>query len=336
MFLESAKWKKMRSKPLLQLSSMSAYSFVRKNMKKLILIVAGITAVLFAACNAPTENGNGTNKTPAAETEKAEISVVERPESIAAKMKARGEQDSASPELTVEMPKEGEVVESSTVKVKVKIGGDLKGYVEGKAADGTGNHVHVILDNQPYAAHYMWDEGFELRNVTDGEHTLRLFPSRPWHESYKNEKAFKILKFSVKNGKADETKPTTDGNGMKLADAKSAEGADVKESKAGDVDFTKPLLTYSRPKGEYKGADAKAIMIDFWLSNAQLKDDGGEYMVHYSINEGPIKMITKWEPIWLSGWKTGKNTIKLWLVDGSGKEIENGGYNATIREITIE
>ena len=33
---------------------------------------------------------------------------------------------------------------------------------------------------------------------------------------------------------------------------------------------TQPLLTYSRPKGDYKGADADAIMIDFWLMNAKL------------------------------------------------------------------
>ena len=46
---------------------------------------------------------------------------------------------------------------------------------------------------------------------------------------------------------------------------------------AANVDPTKPLLTYSRPKGEYKGADADPIMIDFWLSNAKLKGDGGEW-----------------------------------------------------------
>ncbi len=304
-------------------------------MKNLIFIFAIITGFTLAGCTAPAENSGETSPTPSPAGENTEMSLVNRPESITAQMKARGEQDSASPEITVESPKEGEVVASSTVKIKLKIGGDLKGYVEGKAADGTGNHVHVILDNQPYAAHYMWDEGFELRNVTDGEHTLRLFPSRPWHESYKNEKAFRILKFSVKNGQADETKPTTDGNGMKLADAKQAEGADVKESAAGKVDFAKPLLTYSRPKGEYKGDDAKAIMIDFWLSNAKLKDDGGEYTVNYSVNDGPTKMITKWEPIWLTGWSNCKNTVKLWLVDKDGKDVENGGYNSTTREINV-
>jgi hypothetical protein len=43
---------------------------------------------------------------------------------------------------------------------------------------------------------------FELRNVADGEHTLRVFPSRPWHESYKNDGAFQMVKFTVRNGGA--------------------------------------------------------------------------------------------------------------------------------------
>ncbi len=290
---------------------------------KLFILLLAFT--LFVACEPATKTKEETT------IEKYEISVVERPDSIKALMKERGEQDKTEPELLVESPKEGETINSSTVKVKVKVNGDIK---MGKNDAGKGNHVHVILDNQPYAAHYMWDEGFELRNVPDGEHTLRMFASRPWHESYKNEKAFKTIKFMVKNGKADESKPTTDDNGKKLADAKF-EGTDVKESKAGNVDFGKPLLTYSRPKGTYKSADADSIMIDFWLANAKLTGDGGNYKIRYIINNGEAKMLEKWKPIWLKSLKDGKNKIKLELVDKDGKLVENGGYNSTTREITI-
>ncbi len=101
------------------------------------------------------------------------------------------------------------------------------------------------------------------------------------------------------------------------------------------VDPTKPLLTYSRPKGEYKGADAESIMIDFWLANAKLTGDGGEYRVRYSIDGGEAKYIDKWEPIWLSGFGAGKKSIKLELVDKSGNVVDNGGYNSTSREITV-
>ena len=97
----------------------------------------------------------------------------------------------------------------------------------------------------------------------------------------------------------------------------------------------KPLLTYSRPKGEYKDADADPIMIDFWLTGAKLKGDGGEYRVRYIVDDDDPKFIDKWEPIWLSGWINGKHTVRLELLDKDGKPVENGGYNTTSREITV-
>ena len=109
----------------------------------------------------------------------------------------------------------------------------------------------------------------------------------------------------------------------------------MQPTNAGDVDRTKPLLTYSRPKGEYKGEDANTIMIDFWLLNAKLQGDGGQYRVRYSVDGGEPKYIDKWEPIWLTGWTAGKHTVHLELVDGSGNPVENGGYNSTSRDITL-
>jgi hypothetical protein len=259
-------------------------------------------------------------------------------------MTQRGEQDAAKPTLEIVEPKANSTVNASTVKVVLKISGDLKGYKPMMDPQTKmGNHIHVILDNQPYEAYYNIDGGaFELRNVADGEHTLRVFPSRPWHESYKTDGAFQIVKFTVKNGGADTTKPTTTNSGNTMANANSnantaptPEGKDMQASTGGAVDATKPLLTYSRPKGEYKGADADAIMIDFWLANARLKDGGGDYRVRYSVDGGEAKYIDKWEPIWLAGWTAGKHKIKLELVDKDGKVVDNGGYNSTEREITV-
>jgi hypothetical protein len=224
------------------------------------------------------------------------------------------------------------------------LSGDLKGYKPMMdEATHTGNHIHVILDNQPYEAYYNLDQEFELRNVADGDHTLRVFPSRPWHESYKNDGAFQMVKFKVKNGGGDATKPTTTNAGNTMANASNAnaaakatpEGKDMQASTAGTVDPKKPLLTYSRPKGEYKGDDTNAIMIDFWLLNGKLTGDGGEYRVRYSVDGGEPKLIEKWDPIWLSGWTASKHQIKLELVDKDGNVVDNGGYNSTTREITI-
>ncbi len=76
-------------------------------------------------------------------------------------------------------------------------------------------------------------------------------------------------------------------------------------------------------------------MIDFWLSNAKLQGDGGQFRVRYSIDGGDPKFLDKWEPIWLSGWINGKHTVKLELVDKDGNPVDNGGYNSTTRDINV-
>lgn len=265
------------------------------------------------------------------------LAEVPRPQNIAQMMAQRGAQDQASPTLRIVQPAANAAVGSSTVKVKLEISGDLKGYQPMKdPATGMGNHIHVILDNQPYEAYYNLNQEFELRNVADGEHTLRVFPSRPWHESYKTDGAFQMVRFTVRNGGADTSHPATTNSGQPMANANpSAEGKDMQQSTAGAVDPARPLLTYSRPKGEYKGADAEAIMIDFWLSNARLQGDGGEYRVRYSIDNGEARFIDRWQPIWISGWTGGKHTVKVELVDRNGNVVDNGGYNSTTREITV-
>jgi hypothetical protein len=268
------------------------------------------------------------------------LTEVPRPQKITEMMAQRGAQDEAKPTLQIVEPAANSTVNSSTVKVKLNISGDLKGYKPSKdAVTGMGNHIHVILDNQPYEAYYNLEREFELRNVADGEHTLRVFPSRPWHESYKSEGAFQMVKFTVRNGGADASRPATTNAGQTMSNANSSatapEGKDMQNTTAGAVDAGKPLLTFSRPKGEYKGADADAIMIDFWLANARLAGDGGEYRVRYSVDGGEAKYVDKWQPIWISGWTNGKHSVKVELVDKSGTVVDNGGYNSTTREITV-
>jgi hypothetical protein len=323
------------------------------------LAVALLTIAVLSGCTtADNANQNttattnvsppGASPTPATQN----LVVVERPQKIKDMMAQRGEQDQAKPMLSIVEPREGSTITGSTVNVKLNLSGDLKGYKPGKdPATGMGNHIHVILDNQPYEAYYDLSQPFELRNVTEGKHTLRVFPSRPWHESFKNEGAFQMVTFNVKGG-GNASKPTTTNTGQVMSNNNAAktgnanatpnaspqptrEGKDMAASQAFDVDAKKPLLTYSRPKGEYKDADTDAVMIDFWLTGAKLQGDGGEYRVRYSVDGGEEKFIDKWEPIWLTGWATGKHNVKLELVGKDGNPVENGGYNTTTREITI-
>jgi hypothetical protein len=328
----------------------------------LSLSVCALAALLGGCTTADNANQNTTATTnvppPTVSPSPQNLTTVERPQKIKDQMAQRGEQDQAKPTLSFVEPREGATVSGSTVNVKLALSGDLKGYKPMKdPATGMGNHIHIILDNQPYEAYYDLGQPFELRNVTEGKHTLRVFASRPWHESYKNDGSFQMVTFNVKGG-GDASRPTTTNTGQVMSNnnanaAKSGnanaaantsantnapaprEGKDMPSSQGGAVDAKKPLLTYSRPKGDYKGADADAIMIDFWLTNAKLQGDGGEYRVRYSVDGGEAKFIDKWEPIWLTGWATGKHNVKLELVDKDGNPVDNGGYNSTTREITV-
>ena len=316
---------------------MSTY---RKILPLLLAILA--SALLFISCAGNSDNASTTATSTVTPPPTQKLAVVARPQKILDLMKARGEQDEAQPTLKVVSPAKDAVIAGSKVEVKLDLSGDLKGYMPHKdPATGKGNHIHVILDNQPYEAYYELGQPFELRNVVAGKHTLRVFPSRPWHESYKNDGAFQMVTFTVKGG-GDAAKPTTTNSGQTMANNNSSpatttprEGKDFPASTAGEVDSTKPLLTYSRPKGEYKDADADPIMIDFWLTGAKLKGDGGEYRVRYIVDDAEPQFIDKWGPIWLSGWINGKHTVRLELLDKDGKPVENGGYNTTSREITV-
>lgn len=335
--------------------------------------LAAVALVASSACTAADNSNANTTATttvtppPAGSPSPLNLSVAERPQKIKEQMQARGEQDAAAPALRFVEPRDGATLSGSTVNVKLALAGDLKGYKPGKdPATNMGNHIHIILDNQPYEAYYNLDEPFELRNVTEGRHTLRVFASRPWHESYKNDGSFQMVSFTVRGG-GDASKPTTTASGQTMADNRnmaananaananaananaantnaantnaaaspSREGKEMASSQAGEIDRAKPLLTYSRPKGDYKGADADAIMIDFWLTNAKLQGDGGDYRVRYTVNGGEPKFIDKWEPIWLMGWTAGKHTVKIELVDKDGNVVENGGYNSTSRDINV-
>src|SRR5438477_4115683 len=209
-------------------------------MKRTLLPLVIMMAALSLAGCASNDNANenttvtanvsppATQPSPATQN----LEVTERPQKVKDMMAQRGDQDNASPVLKVVEPREGATINGSTVNLKLTLGGDLKGYKPMKdPATGMGNHIHVILDNQPYEAYYNLDEPFELRNVTEGKHTLRVFPSRPWHESYKNAGAFQMVTFTVKGG-GDASRPTTTGTGEKMADNKNASAANKNTANA--------------------------------------------------------------------------------------------------------
>lgn len=298
-------------------------------MKRLLSVIAPFCVLLILSGCAPnSDNSNTTATTTVSPPPAQKLVVVGPPQKVLDQRTERGEMENAQPVLKIISPAEGSDIDGAVVPVRIELSGDLKGYKPHKdPATQTGNHIHVILDDNPYEAYYDLSTPFELKNVTPGRHVLRVFASRPWHESYKNPGSFQMVVFNVR-GPGGATQPTTTGTGERMADNNSA-------SSAIEVDSTKPLLTYSRPKGEYKGEESDPIMLDFWLANAKLKGDGGEYRIRYIIDDDEPKYMDKWEPIWLSGWISGKHTVRLELLGADQYPLKNGSFNITTREITV-
>ena len=104
-------------------------------------------------------------------------------------------------------------------------------------------------------------------------------------------------------------------------------------------DPAQPLLTYSRPKGSY---GAEPILLDFYLTNAPLhlvaqedpKDDIADWRVRCTVN-GSSFVVDRWEPLYLKGFKPGKNWVQLEFLDEQGNSVKNV-FNNTARLITYE
>lgn len=210
--------------------------------------------------------------------------------------------------LTIASPIDGQVFDEGEVEARLEIrgfqlGAQTPGAEErGIAVSGDGQHVHVIVDNRPYEAIYDLSEPIALDDLEPGAHVLRAFPSRAWHESVKSDGAFAMTPFFVG------------------------------DSAASPLDPQAPLLTYSRPKGAYEGADADSVMVDFYLTNVELGEGG--HAVRVSVDGAEVGTIRRWAPHYLLGLPDGTRRIRLELLDPEGGPVP-GPFNVTEREIEI-
>ena len=101
-----------------------------------------------------------------------------------------------------------------------------------------GQHIHFIVNNGPYSAHY--SESF-TKKLDEKNNIILAFLSRSYHESVKNPNAYVL---------------TQTGNEK--------------------IDLTDEFLFYSRPKGTYKGVDTEKLLLDFYLVNTNLSSTGNK------------------------------------------------------------
>ncbi|MBD2164716.1 hypothetical protein H6G04_09905 [Calothrix membranacea FACHB-236] len=215
--------------------------------------------------------------------------------------------DIYQPQVAIVTPQADEVLSDNQVTVRFQVK-DLPIFKDPKWE--LGPHLHVILDNQPYIAVYDLDKPLVFSELSPGTHSLRVFASRPWHESFKNEGAYAQIKFHIL-ARTDDNNP----------------------------DPALPVLTYSRPKGDY---GAEPILLDFYLTNAPLhlvsqeNSNSGisDWRIRCTIN-GESFVLDRWQAVYLTGFKPGKNWVKLEFLDNQGNPVKNV-FNTTVGLINYQ
>tara|TARA_B100000963_G_scaffold136382_1_gene118666 strand:- start:216 stop:923 length:708 start_codon:yes stop_codon:yes gene_type:complete len=157
-----------------------------------------------------------------------------------------------------------------------------------------GQHIHLIINNNPYSAHYT----NKFKKKLDPDNGVILaFLSRSYHESVKNKNAYIFTQYG-----------------------------DLEK-----IDLDKQYLFYSRPKGTYTGQDTKKLLLDFYLVNTTISENGNR--VRATINNEEF-LIDEWSPYYIEGLPKGEVKIKLELINSSGELIDNP-FNPSIRTVIL-
>ena len=106
------------------------------------------------------------------------------------------------------------------------------------ANSAKGQHIHLIVNNNPYSAHY--SESFK-KDLEGKNNVILAFLSRSHHESVKNKNAYVLTQISEE-----------------------------------EIDLNKEFIFYSRPKGVYKGKDTEKLLLDFYLINTKISAFGNK------------------------------------------------------------
>ena len=208
--------------------------------------------------------------------------------------------------LQMDEPNDSKIAESGEVDFAFTVSNyELGAQTDGPNAQrlansGKGQHIHFILNNQPYSAHY---EPQFAKEIPNGVHHLVAFLSRSYHESVKNDNSVVVTKLEV---------------GPNASDTIS-------------LNMEAPTLIYSRPKGSYSGKDTENLLLDFFVLNTTLSEDGNK--VRATVN-GEEFMIAEWAPHIVKGLPMGEVTITLELLDAEGNLIP-GPFNKVTRTVTL-
>jgi hypothetical protein len=263
----------------------------------------GTTQAAPASATPPTENGEATvevvrvDEPPMAEPEPS------GPPPITVIAGESTPIDGAMASLMLMAPRAEQVITRGGVTVRVRLN-------NWPLAADPGNHVHFIVDDEPYFAVRDLSQPVDLaalvrtnlgHELAEGSHVLRMFPSRPQHESVKSAAAFQAVSFAFRT---------------------ATPGFSFNPSA--------PLLTYSRPKG--CNVLGQRVLLDFFVTNAALSAEG--FKVRYAIDDAASGEISRWVPHFIENLPEGEHRLRLTLIGADGQPVA-GPFNDTTRTFTV-
>lgn len=168
---------------------------------------------------------------------------------------------------------------------------------------GPGPHLVVQLDQEPPQ---IWtrSEG-EMPELTPGSHRLTVYAAQPWGEARKNPGAVRQIRLH-----------RTAANPLSLP----APGS--------------PQLLAVSPSG---ATGEEPLLLDWLLLDAPLQDVGGsgtQWRLRVSINDDAV-LLDQQTPLWLRGWRPGRNALRLELLDARGEPL-NPPFNSLVREVNVD
>lgn len=232
--------------------------------------------------------------------------------------------ESSTVVLALAIPQHGNLYSSNPIWVQFRIDGYALGMnTPGLRADELaqsemGQTLHVVVDNEPYLAvkdnaidpfneeGYYYDTSYKFElpyRLSEGMHTIRMFPARSFGEGLKGENTYQAISFYVGSQKAN-----------------------------ANINLSKPYLTYNEPSDQIYLTRKKPILLDFYISNCELSSDG--YKVKMVIDGKIKRTLSSWQPYYIVGLDSGKHTVRLQLIDRSGKVVP-GSFNDVERTIHI-
>ncbi len=181
-----------------------------------------------------------------------------------------------------------------------------------------GQTLHVTIDDMPYfpvngpaidpfrEEGYFYDTSYKIKvpkNLSSGQHIIRVLPARSFGESLKGERTFFVSSIYV--GDSDHRQ---------------------------NIDLSKPYLTYNEPSNNFYLVETKPVLLDFYISNCTLTTDG--YKVRLTVDGKLQRNLTSWQPYYIYGLRKGNHTVRLELLDRNDKLVP-GPFNDVTRAITI-